>query len=301
MEYLVETLAIGLLVSLVLIVISWWFWKRYDKPSEAQIEREESITKKQKETQMWRAVEAQMAQEKAALDEQALYERGKAEERARALPPPSGEVSNAFAAFDMERQTPVKTFTENHDDAPSAEAALIELEAEVEADDDDVHSVDELVEVRQDQGVVFEEHQTLPELPSDSETIEVTDAVDTQVPSAPDLESLTPVPAAPDLESLTPVPSAPDLESLTPIPAAPDLESLTPIPAAPDLESLTTSPESTSELEAVTQTPPESTSEPEAATQTSPESTSEPEWLPDEEEPVETDWSDNWFGHLEDE
>jgi hypothetical protein len=277
MEYLVETLAIGLLVSLVLIVISWWFWKRYDKPSEAQIEREESITKKQKETQMWRAVEAQMAQEKAALDEQALYERGKAEERARALPPPSGEVSNAFAAFDMERQTPVKTFTENHDDAPSAEAALIELEAEVEADDDDVHSVDELVEVRQDQGVVFEEHQTLPELPSDSETIEVTDAVDTQVPSAPDLESLTPVPAAPDLESLTP------------------------IPAAPDLESLTTSPESTSELEAVTQTPPESTSELEAVTQTPPESTSEPEWLPDEEEPVETDWSDNWFGHLEDE
>jgi hypothetical protein len=301
MEYLVETLAIGLLVSLILIVISWWFWKRYDKPSEAQIEREESIAKKQKETQMWRAVEAQMAQEKAALDEQALYERGKAEERARALPPPSGEVSNAFAAFDMERQTPVKTFTENHDDAPSAEAALIELEAEVEADDDDVHSVDELVEVRQDQGVVFEEHQTLPELPSDSETIEVTDAVDTQVPSAPDLESLTPVPAAPDLESLTPIPAAPDLESLTPIPAAPDLESLTPIPAAPDLESLTTSPESTSELEAVTQTPPESTSEPEAATQTPPESTSEPEWLPDEEEPVETDWSDNWFGHLEDE
>ena len=277
MEYLVETLAIGLLVSLILIVISWWFWKRYDKPSEAQIEREESIAKKQKETQMWRAVEAQMAQEKAALDEQALYERGKAEERARALPPPSGEVSNAFAAFDMERQTPVKTFTENHDDAPSAEAALIELEAEVEADDDDVHSVDELVEVRQDQGVVFEEHQTLPELPSDSETIEVTDAVDTQVPSAPDLESLTPVPSAPDLESLTP------------------------IPAAPDLESLTTSPESTSELEAVTQTPPESTSEPEAVTQTPPESTSEPEWLPDEEEPVETDWSDNWFGHLEDE
>jgi hypothetical protein len=277
MEYLVETLAIGLLVSLVLIVISWWFWKRYDKPSEAQIEREESITKKQKETQMWRAVEAQMAQEKAALDEQALYERGKAEERARALPPPSGEVSNAFAAFDMERQTPVKTFTENHDDAPSAEAALIELEAEVEADDDDVHSVDELVEVRQDQGVVFEEHQTLPELPSDSETIEVTDAVDTQVPSAPDLESLTPVPSAPDLESLTP------------------------IPAAPDLESLTTSPESTSEPEAVTQTSPESTSELEAVTQTPPESTSEPEWLPDEEEPVETDWSDNWFGHLEDE
>ena len=61
MEDLVETLAIGLILSLILIFISWWFWKRYDEPSEAQIEREESIAKKKEETQMWRAVEAQMA------------------------------------------------------------------------------------------------------------------------------------------------------------------------------------------------------------------------------------------------
>jgi len=286
MADLVKTLAIGLVVSVILIVISWWFWKRYDKPSEAQIEREESISKKQEETRMWRAVEAQMAEEKSTFEKQALYERRKAEERARAVPPPTGEVSNAFAAFDMERQTPVKTFTENHDDAPPAEAALIEHELEVEVNDDDVHSVDELVEVRQDQGVMFEEHETLPELPADSEsteTTEVSDAVETQVPAAPDLESLTTSPA-PDLESLTQ--TLPE--------SASELESLTQTSPAPDLESLTqTLPESASELESLTQTLPESTSEP--------ASTSELEWLPDEEEPVETDWSDNWFNNLDDE
>ena len=217
MEDLVETLAIGLIVSVILIVISWWFWKRYDEPSEAQIEREESIAKREEETQMWRAVESQMAQEKAALNEQALYERRKAEERTRALPPPSGEVTNAFAAFDMKRQTPVKSFTEQPDAAPSAEAALIEVELETEVTDDDVHSVEELVEVRQDQGVVFEEHEELPELPSEAEA---------------------------------------------------------PIPAAPDLDALL---------------------------HNSPESANEPEWSLEEEAPVETDWSDNWFKNLEEE
>jgi len=194
MEDLVETLAIGLLVSVILIVISWWFWKRYDEPSEAQIEREDSIAKKQEETRMWRAVESQMAEEKAAFEEQALYERRKAEERARAVPPPTGEVSNAFAAFDMERQSTVGTFTENHDDAPSAEAALIGHELEPEVNDDDVHSVEELVEVRQDQGVVFEEHEPLPELPSELEIIEGVNAVEHPIPAAPDLESLTQTP-----------------------------------------------------------------------------------------------------------
>jgi hypothetical protein len=225
-EDLVETLAIGLLVSVILIVISWWFWKRYDEPSEAQIEREESIAKREEETQMWRAVESQMAQEKAVLNEKALYERRKAEERARALPPPSGEVTNAFAAFDIERQTPVKSFTEQPDAAPSAEAALIEVELETEVTDDDVHSVDELVEVRQDQGFVFEEHEEIPELPSEVEINETSHEVETPIPAAPDLDALS---------------------------------------------------------------------------HNSPESASEPEWSLEEEAPVETDWSDNWFKNLEEE
>ncbi|MEZ8001468.1 MAG: hypothetical protein QMC58_04430 [Candidatus Poseidoniaceae archaeon] len=233
MEDLVETLAIGLLVSVILIVISWWFWKRYDEPSEAQIEREESIAKKEKETQMWRAVESQMNQEKAALEEQALYERRKAEERERALPPPTGEVSNAFAAFDMERQTPVKSFTEQHDTAPSAEAALIGHEMEPEANDEDVLAVEELVEVRQDKGFVFEQQETVPE----STPEPVPETVPESTPEVAINETSD--------EAEVSIPSAPDLDMLSHI---------------------------------------------------SPESTSEPEWsLEEEEPPLETDWSDNWF------
>ena len=227
MDDLVETLAIGLFISLILIVISWWFWKRYDKPSEAQIEREDSIAKKQQETRMWRAVEAQMAQEKVALEEQALYERRKAEERARAQPPPTGEVSNAFAAFDLEHQAPQPTFTENNTDQPSVEeAASIAHELDEEVNDDDVRFVEDLVEVRQDEGVVFEEHEAIPKLSSGDESSE------------------------------------------TPL----EIEPI--IPAAPDLDALT---------------------------QNSVEEVSESEWSLDEEEPVETDWSDNWFKNLEEE
>ena len=203
MDDLVETLAIGLFISLILIVISWWFWKRYDEPSEAQIEREESISKKEKETQMWHAVESQMAQERVALEEQALYERRKAEERARALPPPTGEVSNAFAAFDMERQTPAKSFTEHHD-APSAESALIGNELEPEVNDEDVLSVAELVEVRQDKPFVLEQQETVADLSSDVEEqesvlepspeaaiSETRDEIEVSIPPAPDLDVLT--------------------------------------------------------------------------------------------------------------
>ena len=160
MDDLVETLAIGLILSLILIFISWWFWKRYDEPSEAQIEREESIAKKKEETKMWRAVEAQMAEEKAASEQQALYERRKAEERARAMPPPVGEVSNAFAAFEMQPQT---KFPSSILEVSNESDTLVELEEEV--NDDDVLLVEDAIEVRQDQGVQFEHTEVIPSAP----------------------------------------------------------------------------------------------------------------------------------------
>ena len=203
MDDLVETLAIGLIISLILIFISWWFWKRYDEPSEAQIEREESIAKKKQETQMWRAVEAQMAEEKAASEQQAIYERRKAEERARAMPPPVGEVSNAFAAFEMQ---PQPTFSPSNQEIPNEVVVLEEHELEPEVNDEDVLLIEDAIEVRQDQGVQFEHTE--------------------MVPSAPDLDALT---------------------------------------------------------------------------QTAPESSSEQEWPVVEEEPDQSDWSDDWFKNLEEE
>lgn len=187
MDDLVETLAIGLTVSLILIVVSWWFWKRYDRPSDAQLEREESIAKKKEETRMWRAVEAQMSQEKAALEEKALYERRKAEERARAMPPPSSEVSDAFAVFSIEQQA--KPSFDQSEPAPSAEAALAEPMFEIS--DDDVLDIEEQVEVRQDQGVILDEGQQIPDMPDDVESEEKPLAIEHAVPSAPDLDALT--------------------------------------------------------------------------------------------------------------
>ena len=196
MDDLVETLAIGLTVSVLLIVVSWWFWKRYDRPSEAQLEREESIAKKEHETRMWRAVEAQMEQEKALLEEKALYERRKAEERARAIPPPVSEVSDAFAAFNLAQQ-PQPNF-EQSETAPTAEAASVE--PFLEADDDDVLLIDEQLEVRRDEGVILEEGQALPDMPEDVEPEDVEPEevepeeepldIEQAIPSAPDLDAL---------------------------------------------------------------------------------------------------------------
>ena len=186
MDDLVETLAIGLAVSILLIVVSWWFWKRYDRPSEAQLEREESIAKKEQETRMWRAVEAQMQREKALLEEKALYERRKAEERARALPPPMSEVSDAFAAFNLVHQ-PEPTF-EQSETAPSAEAARVD--SLPEADDGDVLLIDEPLEVRRDEGVILEEGQALPEMPDEVEPQDEPLDIEQVIPPAPDLDAL---------------------------------------------------------------------------------------------------------------
>ena len=186
MDDLVETLAIGLTVSILLIVVSWWFWKRYDRPSEAQLEREESIAKKEQETRMWRAVEAQMEQEKALLEEKALYERRKAEERDRAIPPPVSEVSDAFAAFNLAQQA--EPNFEQSETAPSAEEARVE--SLPEADDDDVLNIDEPLEVRRDEGVILEEGQALPEMPDEVESLDETLDVEQAIPPAPDLDAL---------------------------------------------------------------------------------------------------------------
>ncbi|MBT5026250.1 MAG: hypothetical protein HON05_05780 [Euryarchaeota archaeon] len=186
MDDLVETLAIGLTVSILLIVVSWWFWKRYDRPSEAQLEREESIAKKEQETRMWRAVEAQMEQEKALLEEKALYERRKAEERARAIPPPVSEVSDAFAAFNLVQQA--EPNFEQSETAPTAEAARVE--SLPEADDDDVLNIDEPLEVRRDEGVILEEGQALPEMPDEVEPQDEPLDIEQAIPPAPDLDAL---------------------------------------------------------------------------------------------------------------
>jgi len=148
---LVRTLITGLVSSAILLILVWIFWKIYDRPSKRQLEVEQERQEKSKEIRMWRAVEAQMAQEEAEAEALALIERKKAEQRARAIPPPSGVVSNAFAKLDA--PTGGEKFNEQFKPKQELEEIQVEdLAEQVQQDDSDVLLAPEIVEVRQDTG-----------------------------------------------------------------------------------------------------------------------------------------------------
>lgn len=203
MEDLVETLVTGFLVSGLFIVIVWWFWRRYDRPSDVQLAREEELAKKSEEQQMWRAVEAQMDEERAQSEEQALYMRKKAEEHQRAQPPAAGALSNALDAFaGSEPATPTtpveaaQTFT-GSSDAPIDGVQLGEAELDAPVDLD-LLLVKSPIEVRQDKGVqpdafeAVEPDWTLVEKLDQLAKAEVLEAhPHPELPEAPDLEALS--------------------------------------------------------------------------------------------------------------
>ena len=203
MEDLVETLVTGFLVSGLFIVIVWWFWRRYDRPSDVQLAREEERAKKSEEQQMWRAVEAQMAEERAQSEEQALYMRKKAEQHQRAQPPAAGALSNALDAFGgpepATQTSPVEatqTFT-GSSAAPSDGAQLGEAELDAPLDID-LLLVKSPVEVRQDKGVLpdafeaVEPDWVLVEKLDQLAKAEVVEAhPHPELPEAPDLEALS--------------------------------------------------------------------------------------------------------------
>ena len=202
MEDLVETLVTGFLVSALFIVFVWWFWRRYDQPSETQLAREEELAKKKEEQQMWRAVEAQMAEEKLALEEKAVYLRKKAEQEERARPPAAGALTNALDAFGSVEQ-PASTIAKeapafsNHESAPS-EGIEFDGEGLDDASDLDLLLASTPAEVRQDKGVqptaeiVAEPDWDLVEKLEHLSNSEVVDEVPyPELPVAPDLDALS--------------------------------------------------------------------------------------------------------------
>ena len=48
-----DTLTTGLIVSLVFIAVSYFFWKRYDRPTPLMIERQEEKARLKEERQTW--------------------------------------------------------------------------------------------------------------------------------------------------------------------------------------------------------------------------------------------------------
>ena len=198
---LVETLVTGFLVSALFIVIVWWFWRRYDQPSETQLAREEELAKKKEEQQMWRAVEAQIAEEKIALEEKALYLRKRAEQEERARPPAAGALTNALDAFGSVEQPASTTAKEapafsNHESAPG-EGIEVDGEGLDDALDLDLLLASTPAEVRQDKGVqptaqaVAEPDWDLVEKLEQLSNSEVLDEVPhPELPVAPDLDVL---------------------------------------------------------------------------------------------------------------
>jgi hypothetical protein len=225
MEELVRTLLTGLIGSIIFIAISYFFWKRFDKPTEKMIENQQSKEKLRHERKMWRAVEDQMSREQATAEEEAIYQRRKADERERAKPPEQGVVSNAWASLGMGNiETSAsntssvdekKTFDDNSSNESNRPTAIDESEIE-EEDDSDVLLVQAPITVRQDgetvDEIVEEEIAEAPNAPPDWQLVEklsklsqseITQEVPhPELPQAPDLPTDLDLAQAHDSEPL---------------------------------------------------------------------------------------------------
>jgi hypothetical protein len=219
MSELWETLTTGLIVSLVFIGVSYFFWRRYDKPTPLMIERQEEKERLREEQRTWRQVEAKMRAEQEEAEIKAAYERRKAEERARAMVPVSSEVSDAWKSLGVSplEHEAATTFTTEAEDANAANRASDQSElTEDVADDAEVLNVQDLVQVRQDTGVQPGAEE--PDWVLIEKLSEIAEQDDIEVPD---------VPEAPDLDapSTEVDPSEPAEEVAdAPSPAAPSVE-----------------------------------------------------------------------------
>ena len=191
MSELWDTLTTGLILSLLFIGVSYFFWKRYDKPTPLMIERQEEKARLKEERKTWREVEARMRAEQEEAELKAAYEQRKAEERARAAVPASTEVKDAWKSLGVEAPKPA-TFEVKGEDANAGLRPLDQTElGEEVASDDDVLNAAELVQVRQDKGVQPDAEEPDWELIEKLEEIaEKEEIVLPDVPEAPDLDAV---------------------------------------------------------------------------------------------------------------
>ena len=151
MSDLVKTLIPGFLTSIILLLLVYFFWKLYDRPSKKQLEVEEITREKRKEERMWRAIEADMAREREQIEAQALIQRKQADLRARAQPPAAGVMQTALATLDAPTDGEAYLARFKPDISGIEEILVDENLASTEADDSDVLLAPDIVEVRQDE------------------------------------------------------------------------------------------------------------------------------------------------------
>ena len=149
---LVQSLITGFFTSIILLLLVYFFWRLYDRPSKKQLELAEETREKRKEERMWRAIEAEMELERERAEALAIIERKKADLRARAQPPAAGVMQGALATLDAptEGEAYLERFKPNLN---GIEEILVDEQIDqAETDDSDVLLAPELVEVRQDEG-----------------------------------------------------------------------------------------------------------------------------------------------------
>lgn len=192
MSELWETLTTGLILSLIFIAVSYFFWRRYDKPTPLMIERREEKLRLKEEQRTWREVEARLRAENEEAELKAVYERRKAEERARAHVPATEQVKDAWKSLGVTPLETTPTFEAEGADANEALRASEQADlTEPSVDDGDVLDVEELVQVRQDTGVQpTAEEPDWNLIEKLSEIAEKDEIVVPDVPSAPDLDTV---------------------------------------------------------------------------------------------------------------
>ena len=194
MSELWETLTTGLIVSLIFIAVSYFFWRRYDKPTPLMIERQEEKQRLKEEQRTWRQVEAKMRAEQEEAELKAAYEQRKAAERARAMVPEVGEVSEAWKSLGVSPldAEPTPTFTATGEDANAGNTPVDQTDmAETVEDDSDVLNAADLVQVRQDRGVDPSVEAPDWELIDKLHEIAEKDEIEVpNVPEAPDLDAV---------------------------------------------------------------------------------------------------------------
>ena len=167
MEPLVRWLLGGFVVSLLFIVVARWFWKRYDRPSEAALEWQREQEEKRKERKVWESVEMQMRREAEEAERKAAFQIKREMAAYSGTAPDSKVVSKAFAALE----------------APVQQSASTEKDLEMESDHSDVEHVLEPVKVRQD---AWDGNDGQPDELEEIPYPEIPEA-----PSLPDLEEST--------------------------------------------------------------------------------------------------------------
>ena len=199
MSDLVKTLITGFLTSIILLLLVYFFWKLYDRPSKKQLEVEETTREKRKEERMWRAIEADMAREREQIEAQALIQRKQADLRARAQPPAAGVMQTALATLDAPTDGEAYLARFKPDISGIEEILVDENLASTEADDSDVLLAPDIVEVRQDEPLSSEnpsdellvddtdDSQAIPENSSDGSH----QAMDTDQETQSDVTELT--------------------------------------------------------------------------------------------------------------